>query len=598
MGITANQISPSGFPTAGSFHSVTQPSDIFHNVPRQPVVSDADFLLTSSSLGKRQDVVVGQSETSALPSVPTSNQRHTTVRTKNRSDRFARPVKKHSSDMHDVDSNRRRMQAARAVDSSSASSTTYRHQQRHRHLSSNSVSTDMCGCQASYSGPSSQSRRYNRGSASTSTSQLADDMRQSSRSRKKSTSKNSVRGGCDHNAHHHHHHPPKPTRPRNSAKNAYRPGIVQLYPPLKDMVGVLEGVASVAARGDKVVADRTQQYSMGEMSVKSSSSSLVRSATFINDNPSDILLENMSQEEREQYAARSSVSSRSQTQNDVSADHRGRIQSASSRGSIHSVKPSSQASTFGGSNPSLKVHATHSTKSKSSIKQKTNKKKGSGANKSKPKKVWSGIKKLLSPSDENSLKVKEEKKALPEKTAKTPLLRRIQSSPAKPSKDTSSIIPDGQGDLQHCRAVLNKKKSSSSLSLTSSSDSNVSSSADSSAKIHGDPQPTPFGHLPKSPSVNALMRRQRVINDFPVEEESSVWRRADPSISGIQVVASVSNQQSSANQSSENSNPSLTQQFSPEDTQKCGHPLDRTQPSENSPHVSITLDSHFDDYRY
>lgn len=584
---TPNEFAPSGIPASASYPSFAQPSDLFHHIQRQPTLPDSELLMNPAGLGKRRDVVVGQSQPPLVSSASISNQRHGTVRTKNHSDRAVRATKKHSSNKHDVDSTRRRMQAARAVDSSSGSSASYRQQQRHRHLSSNSRSTDVCGCHTSHSGPSSQSRRYNRGSTSTSTSQFADDMRQSSRSRMKSsnsTSKNSMRG-CDHNAHHHHHHhPPKASRPRNSAKNVYRPGIVQLYPPLKDMVGVLEGVASVAARGDKVVADRTQQYSMGEMSIKSSSSSLVRSATFINEKPSDILLENMSQEEREQYAARSSLSSRSQTQTDISPGQHGRIRSVSPRGSIPSLKQSSQAS-IGGSNPSLKALSTYSTKPKSMAKVKTGKKKGSSTNKSKPKKVWIGIKKLLSPSDENSLKVKEEKSVMPDKALKTPLLRRIQSGNAKPVKSASSIVPDHHGGLQPRVAALNKKLSNSSLSLTSSSDGDVSSGADSPPKINQQ-QATPFGHLPKSPSVNALMRRQMMtapqslsVNDRPVEEESSVWRRTNLSVSGIPVANGVSSQQSCSKMSDslENHDLLLEQNMSPNNA---------TQPS---PNVSILL---------
>lgn len=309
----------------------------------------------------------------------------------------------------------------------------------------------MCNCRPDRAGPPSRSRRKSANSAS----------RNSSRH-------------CDRNQH------AMPARPRNSSRNAYRPGIVQLYPPLKNMNRLMEGVASVAARGDKVVADVPRQRSGA--SVRSSGSSLARSATFVNDSRSEILLETMSREERELYAAGGSVSSVSRV--------------SSGRPSVGSLRPDR-------------------TGSSKSVKSKDTEKSGRST-KSKPKKMWKGIKKLLSPGEERAGK--------------------SIKSPVKKDKDDVSSAPKIDA-AQYRPGPSDANRSSSGLSLASSDGSDRESDTEIAAD-HKQSDIAPYGLLPKSPSVRRSRavsppgRTRAVVERPPADAARSVWRRTPPGVSG------------------------------------------------------------------
>ncbi|XP_039260575.2 uncharacterized protein LOC120336871 isoform X2 [Styela clava] len=538
--------------------SLSQPTEGFYRLSRQASMQDSDLSVSSSVLGERHSYDVSANRVKSphdntiqnRSSGPKHQGDKLPNRLKTQNERSSKTDKKYSPRKSKDSSavRRTRNHPSHAKDSSSGSSSSFR-QPKHRNPSSNTRGGEMCGCHGS------KPRYYNHGPVSASTSHLVDGVKSpSSRPRRKSTnsaSKNSV-GGYEHVSHHHHHQQ-KPSRPRNQTKNFYHPSVTQLYPPLKDMVGVLEGVASVAARGDKVVADRNpSQYSGNHssqpLSKKSSSSSLVRSATFITEKPSQVLLENMTQEEKDHYTNSSMSSSVSPSQSQHSSRSAGNPRTRSPNSSSQSLKTQSRNAVSRGSTHSLK---THSTITKETTKQK-GKKKNPPAGQAKPKhnKVWSGIKKLLSPSDDASktpVNTIPSKNSTPSKSKqKKDAIKGVKTPTRHVKKSASEKLPISSEKKVKQSSNMRTNESGSSLSLSSSSASNASTSdievtSSASTKMQGNV--TPYGLLPKSPSVNAIMRRTLSTN-IPQSRStgildqskaqkpsgSSVWRRTPPKV--------------------------------------------------------------------
>lgn len=431
-----------------------------------------------------------------------------------------------------------RQRSRNVHDSSSASSSSYPHHRatQNRHMSgssgriSSSRNQDMCSkCHVSCP-RSNPPCCTNCNPISASTGRLVENVTSPTRPRRRSTnsgSKNSARGN-EYSSHY--QHQMRPQRARQLAKNEYHPSITRLYPPMKDINDVLAGVASVAARGNVVVAEMNSKYpvrpSQGGQKKSSNSSSgtaptLVKQGTFIKDKPSPVLLKNMTREEKEHFASKStsSISSISPSQSRLSDR------------SLNSAKRLSPR----GSTPSLK---SQSAVSSVPAKDKTKKKSGAGPQaKPKTNKVWNGLKKLLSPSEEH----KSIDKAASSKGS-TNLRKEIAQKGGKSSKNSGRK----QAELlkeQNSRVIEvtnTAADTGSSLSLSSSSVSNNSGDSDGGVIMAGfNYAANPYGHIPKSPSVNAIGGRQMsaipqsqstgVLLDSRVQSgNKSVWRRTPP----------------------------------------------------------------------
>ncbi|XP_078488488.1 uncharacterized protein LOC778909 isoform X1 [Ciona intestinalis] len=294
----------------------------------------------------------------------------------------------------------------------------------------------------------------------------------------------------------------KPSRSR-SAHAGYQSSVTQIYPPLKHVNSImLNGVASMAARGDLVVQQlegKTAQVvpasTIANQFQHVSRPVLIKQGTFIQDEPSQALLQSMS---RKPEVPKKPVKS-----------------------------PPKAAKSKKQSEPQQKS-----------------------------KTLWKGLKKLLSPSDEAKNIVPSPTRKTPKKPQVTTRGKVVQnqSDRVMESEDSSTGFNSGtwtksktgstSSSLQSKqvrrtpekphRTPSNAGSQSSSLSLSSSSASNGSSS---SVDVYQQPStrmniyPTarnmsPGVHVPKSPSAKS---RIIVASKSPADKTSQGWRRTGDS---------------------------------------------------------------------
>lgn len=416
-------------------------------------------------------------------------------------------------------------------DTSSGSSSSMNQQRR----SSNSKTNDtanlgLCRKCVINSRTSSQYSCTHRNPVPVSASTVRPAENITSHGRRRSTNSGSnFSSSFDVNLHHqHHHHPGRTSRPRPANKNVCRPSVIKLYPAMRDIVGSGGGMTE-AIRENPAPAQRSQS-SQAKYKNSPGSVALVKQGTFIIDKPSPVLLKHMTKEERTVCPSKSMSSMSS-----LSPSH--------SRKSVKSASSRRQASPRG-SSVSLKSQSTISNGEIDNGKQKSKKK--AVPPKQKHNKVWSGLKKLLSPNEEpKPINKSEERKDSKQRNENFQQKSSGETSKSKIDSKSKAVAKSIAGNP----SLNNPMESGSSLSLSSSSISNCSGSeidsAVSSSKIEA-----PFGHLPKSPSLNVIQDQHgpSISRSWSSQEykskanTKSVWRRTPPACA-----TSGSNRNSDAN---------------------------------------------------
>lgn len=326
-------------------------------------------------------------------------------------------------------------------------------------------------------------------------------------------------GGCDGNTHHYHNH----QRPRNRHinKNMYHPSVIQLYPPIKDIQQVvLNGVVNQTARGETVMAVGTvskqrDMFSDARSDMVSEDFKLQRQNTYIKDDPSPELLQSMTSEEsRSMVKSSRSFHSLSPAPSRMSVKTTGHNNSISQKGSMLSVRsqPASMST-------QIRKPSKGSKKSTSS----------ETASKNKGGKMWKGLKKLLSPSEDSK---SFDKNSNPNKV-KSPKKNRHTGSTKKGSRASNTGMVSNSKLAKtdvNSKSTTNSKQdivashnlhNSDSLSLSSSSASNQSFNDNENNLRRNERNPSatlPFGHIP-SKDTRAEVNR-------PLQH--TVWRRTPP----------------------------------------------------------------------
>ena len=250
----------------------------------------------------------------------------------------------------------------------------------------------------------------------------------------------------------HGHDVRKPARSR-SAHASYNTGVTKIYPRLEKMDAVvLSGVASMAARGEKIQCDRQLHVNIPTALVSQAYTAyhrpvLLKQATFVQDQPSQTLLQS----------------------------------GALTIPSVYKV-----------------VNNSHSTKQR---KQAQGKKKTSLKNR---------LKKLISPSDESKTVGDGSSKKSNGKKITSKTRRDGQPSPAKPSVHSNAVSKKNWGNSCANQRLPDTSNHSSSLSLSSSCASSESSSSvdayqqrnqQSSRSIYPTVSSITANHIPKSPAA-------------------------------------------------------------------------------------------------